>query len=190
MIGAMNHTTRFAFALVGLLAVAGCTSTPTRVDKGPIKAATFDFVARATGPRSTIAESDEAVHAMIQDAITANLAAKGVARVEGSGDVKVAYLVVVGNNVTTVEVNDYFGYGRDSAELADRAHKASAVDNKNPDYFESGALLIDIIDARTFELLKRNYVVRPIMRDLPAEERQARIRDAVDEALGGLRIKQ
>ena len=190
MIGVMNHTTCFAFALVGLLAVAGCTSTPTRVDRGPIKAATFDFVARATGPQATIAESDEAVHAMIQEAITANLAAKGVARVAGGGDVKVAYLIVVGNNVTTISVNDYFGYGRDDAELADKAHRAFAVDNKNPDYFEAGTLLIDIIDARTFELLRRTYVVRPVMRDLPAEERQARIRDAVDEALSGLRIKQ
>jgi len=185
----MNHTTRFLIGMVSLL-VVGCTSTPTRVDTGPIKASTFDFVARITGPRAEIAEGDEAVHAMIQDAITANLAAKGVARVEGGGDVKVAYLVIVGNNVSTEAVNDYFGYGRDDTELAEKAHKAAAVDNKNPDYFEAGALLIDVIDATTFKLLKRTYVVRPVMRDLPADERQARIRDAVDEALGDLRIKQ
>jgi hypothetical protein len=173
---------------VGLL-VAGCTSTPTRVDKGPIKAATFDFVTRITGPRAVIAESDEAIHAMIQDAITANLAAKGVARVAGGGDVKVAYLLVVGNNVSSMAVDDYFGYGRDSTELAEKAHKAAAVDNKNPDYFEAGALLIDVVDATTFELLKRSYVVRPVIRDASADERQARIRDAVDEALIDLRIK-
>ncbi len=187
MLCAMNYITRLSFLLVGLLA-AGCTSTPTRVDTGPIKAETFDFVARATGPQATIAENDEVIHGMIQHAITANLADKGLARVVGGGDLKVAYLVVVGNNVTTVTVNDYFGYGRDDTGLAEKAHQALAVDNMNPDYFEAGTLLIDIVDATTFKLLKRAFVVRSLLRDATPEVRQARLQDAVDEALADLRV--
>ena len=184
----MNHTTRFVFGLVGLL-VVGCTSTPTRVDTGPIKAMTFDFVT-ASPAKTDFSENDAAVHAVIQSAIADHLSRKGLARVEGGGDVKVAYLLIVGNNVTTRSVNDYFGYGRDADALVEKAHKASAVDNQNPDYYEAGAMVIDIIDAGKFTLLQRSFVVRPLLRDASPDVREARIRDAVDEALHDLRIAQ
>ena len=95
-------------SLVALVA-AGC-STPTRVDTGTIHARTFSFV--VTGPRSAdFVDKREAVHTMIKDAIARNLAAKGVKRVEANGDVTVAYLVVVGNPVSTTVINDYFEVG-------------------------------------------------------------------------------
>lgn len=171
--------------LTGLL-IAGC-STPTRVDKGPLKAQTFNFVNGGVPAQAEFADNREAIHKTIQDAITQNLAGKGLRKVDSGGDVTVAYLVIVGNNATTETIRTYFGYGDDATVLSDKAHKAY-TSSKNPNYFEAGTLLIDVVDARTFKVLNRNYAVRPILRQPAAEVRAANIQSAVDEVLKDLHV--
>src|SRR4029077_10453781 len=131
------------------------------------------------GPKPSPAGADnrEPIHAMIQEAITKSLAAHGVSRVATAGDVSVGYLLIVGNNATTAAINDYFGYGEDESALHEKAHTAY-TGNKNPNYFEAGTLVIDVIDSKTFKLLRRNYATRPILRNLPADARAARLQDA------------
>jgi hypothetical protein len=167
-------------------ALTGCSSTPTKVDSGNIEAATFNFV--IPGPRTTPAYADKAqpVHGVIQDAITRNLASRGVKRLESGGDVTIGYLLIIGNNATTRSINDYFGYG-DSSELEARAHEIYSG-NKNPNYFEAGTLVIDIVDSKTFKLLKRGYASRPLLQNPSAEARAARVQEVVDEILKDLRV--
>ncbi|MEO8429833.1 MAG: DUF4136 domain-containing protein [Verrucomicrobiota bacterium] len=172
--------------LTGFL-IAGCSSTPSRVDKGPVKARTFTFVNGGSVPSATFADKREVVHRMIQDAITQNLAGKGVSRVAENSDVTVAYLVIIGNNVSTEAIDTYFGSGRDSSALHDKAQDAYTK-SKNPNSFAAGTLLIDIIDSKTYKLLDRNYVVRPLLSKPSAEVRRSNIQEAVDEALKDLRI--
>jgi hypothetical protein len=169
------------------LAVAGCSSTPTTVDRGPIHARSFNFVDRGAKPSPGYTDNRQVVHTMIQEAITKNLAAKGVTKVANGGDVTVGYLVIVGNNATTESISTYFGYGEDAAALHEKAHTAY-TESKNPNYFEAGTLVIDIVDSRTFKLLKRGYATRPILRNLPDDARAARLQEVVDEILRGLRI--
>ena len=57
-----------------------------------------------------------------------------------------------------------------------------------PTPYPAGTLVIDLVDSKTWEILKRNNVCRPVMRQLPTEERVARLQEAVDEALKGLRV--
>jgi hypothetical protein len=170
------------------LLVAGCNTTPTKVDSGPIHAATFSFVARnGSQPEPGFADSREAVHAMIHDAISRNLAGKGVTQVESGGDVIVAYLVIVGNNAVTESINTYFGYGRNASDLHDQAQDAY-THSKNPNHFEAGTLLVDIIDAKTYKLLKRAYVTRPVLRNAAAEVRADNIQEAVNAVLKDVRM--
>jgi DNA polymerase III epsilon subunit-like protein len=107
--------------------------------------------------------------------------------VASGGDVIVAYLAIIGNNASTEAISTYFGYDRDTAALHDKAQDAYAG-SKNPNYFEAGTLLIDIIDAKTNKLLKRSYVTRPLLRNPTAEVQAFRFQEAVDEALWGVRI--
>lgn len=171
----------------GAVLLAGCSSTPTHVNSGPIHAATFSFVAGKPLPPDN-AEKRAQVHKLIQDAITTDLASKGVTRVESGGNVIVAYLIILGDNVATTDVNDYFGYGRDSDALLDKAHQKIAIDSKNPNPFVAGALVIDVIDARTYKLLYRNYAVRQVFRNLTDAVRAERMQEAVDQALAELHI--
>ena len=181
----MKFAALFALLAVTLL-FAGC-GTPTKVDKGPIKANSFSFVNTANRPQPAYADQRAEVHKLIQEAITANLARFNVPPVATGGDITVAYLVIVGNNATTSSINDYFGYGRDASAISEIAHERY-TQNNNPNYFEAGTIVIDIIDSRTNKLLKRGYASRPLLANPTTEARTARIQQAVDEAMEGLSI--
>ena len=173
---------------VAVLLVAGC-KTSTHVDKGPIKAATFSFLHPGPLPEAAFTEKRQQVHAIVHQAIANNLAAKGVTAVAQGGEVTVAYLIIVGNNVSTSAINDYFGYTADAMALVDKAQKAY-TEGAQRNYFEAGTLLIDIVDARTQKVLARNYVTKPVLQNPTVEARQAHIQEAVNEALAGVRFKR
>lgn len=182
----MKHTFYLTLGLAGLL-LAGCSSTPTKVSSGTIRARSFSFVAGGSKAAPAFADNREAMHAAIQQAISKNLTARNLTAKPTGGDLTVAYLVIVGDNATTESIGTYFGYGRDVEALHDKAHDAY-TESKNPDAFKAGTLLIDLIDAKSFKLLSRSYVVRPILRDGTAEVRAQRLQSAVNEALKDVTI--
>jgi predicted small secreted protein len=182
----MKHSAFLPFALAALL-FAGCQSTPTKVNSGPIAAKTFSFVNRGSGPAPAFADNREEIHTMIQSSISRNLEGKGMSRLATGGDVTVAYLIITGNNASTTAINTYFGYGRDFSGLQDKAHKGY-TGNDNPNLFEAGTLLVDIIDGKSFKLLNRAYVTRPLLKNPTAEARTERIQEAVDAVLKDVRI--
>ena len=173
---------------VAVLAIVGCT-TPTKVSTGPIKASTFSFLHPGPLPDAAFTETRQQIHALIQEAIDNNLTAKGLKRVPQGGDVTVAYLIVVGNNVSTSAINDYFGYSPDALALIDKAH-AAYTGGKQRSYFEAGTLLIDLVDSRTQKVLERNYVTRQLLQNPPPDVQKARFQEAVNEALAGVRIER
>jgi hypothetical protein len=157
------------------------------VSSGGVKASTFSFVSTAGKPTPLFAENRDDVHQLIQQSIEKNLSSKGLSKVPAGGDVTVAYLLVVGNNAATTEVNDYFGYGRDSTELVEKIHDEH-TGGKNPNYFVEGTLIIDLIDTKTYKLIQRNRVDRPLLGKVSSAERAARIQEAVDQALKAVRV--
>ena len=171
----------------GLLALAGCSSTPTHVKGGAIHASTFSYVNAGPKPAPGYADNRAAVHSMIQGAITRSLASRGLIQVATGGEVTVAYLIITGNNASTASINDYFGYGDDASALHEKAHKAY-TGSKNPNFFEAGTLLIDLIDSKSYKLLKRGYATRPILRNLPDDARAARLQEVADEILRDVRV--
>jgi len=174
--------------LAAVLAVAGCSSVKTQVDTGPIAAHTFSFV--NLGPKQAPASADSRaqVHQLIQQAVVKTMAGKGVTFAASGGELTVAYLVIAGNNVTTTSLNEYFGYGSDATALVEKVHSEQAVKSGDRAYFEAGTLVIDIVDPRTSKVLKRSSVQSSILRNLPADARQARVQSLVDQALSDLRI--
>ena len=182
----MKYASLLSVALSALL-LAGCSSTPTRVDTGTIRATTFSFVSPGDRNAPPFVDERESVHVLLQHLISGNLGSKGLNHVASGGDVIVAYLVIIGNNASTEAIDTYFGHGRDVTALHDKAQDAYSS-SKNPNYFEAGTLLVDIIDAKTYKLLKRSYVVRPLLRDATLEVRSERIQEAVNEVLSDVRI--
>jgi hypothetical protein len=179
-----------ALIVAAAFALAGCSSVKTHVDTGPIHARTFSFINTGSREVPDYAEKRKQVHAAVQEAITKNLAAKGMTCVKEGGDVTVAYLIIAGNNATTTSLNEYFGYSPDATALTDKVHKSQAVKGDDRSYFEAGSLVIDFLEPGTSKLLKRASIQAPILRALPMEERTARLQKLVDEELSDLRIAQ
>ena len=82
-----------------------------------------------------------------------------------------------------------FGYSDDITALQDKAQDAY-TNNKNPNAFRAGTLLIDIVDGKTFKLLKRGYTTRTLLSNPSPSARAARIQGAVDEILRNARFAQ
>ena len=177
----------FAAALSCTLLIAGC-KTPTQVNEGPIKAATFSFFRPGPLPEAASSENRQQMHGLGQQAISNDLTGKGLQKAADNGDVTIAYLVITGNNASTSSINDYFGYTDDAASLARGVHKAYTESDRR-DYFEAGTLIIDLLDSRTHELLFRNHVTRSVLRNASLDVRQARIQEAVNAALKELRVE-
>jgi hypothetical protein len=175
-----------ATALLGCLllaaVIAGCSSVKTYVNKAPVKGRTFSFLNTGSRDVPSYAEASQQAHAMIQQAIKRNLAAKGLSQAPSGGDVTVAYLVVVGNNSTTTSLNSYFGYTDDSNAFVDKIH-AQETGNQTRGYFEEGTLVLDFVDPGTSKVLQRRSIQAPVLRNLPAETRSERIQTIVDQAL-------
>ena len=64
-----------------------------------------------------------------------------------------------------------------------------AIESANPNHFEAGVLLVDLIDPVTFKLLKRNYAARTILPEATPEQQQKRMDEAVAEILNNLVIQ-
>jgi hypothetical protein len=182
-------TNTYTLIVAGALALAGCSSVKTEVNTGPIHARTFSYINTGARPLPAYAENRKLVHEKVQEAITKNLAAKGLTQVAQGGDVTVAYLVIVGNNATTTSLDDYFGYTSDANALVNQVHKSDTVKGSERGYFEAGSLVIDILDPKTSKLLKRGTVQAQILRELPMDQREARLQQFVDQALSDLRVE-
>ena len=173
--------------LVTALLLAGCSSTPTHVDKGAINAHSFNFVNGGIALAPPASEKRDLTHQIIQQAIINELAAKGLKRTGETGDLIVAYMIILGNNVSTEADTTYFGSGRNADALHNKAQDAYSG-SANPNHFAAGTLLIDVIDAKTYELLYRNFVVRPVLADASVQARSVLIHEAVVTALQNLRV--
>ena len=126
------------------------------------------------------------IHKTIQDAIAANLKQKGLNPVSSGGQVQVGYMVIVADNASTATYDEYFGYGRDAAALADKAHKTVSKSGSR-DLIEIGAIVIDVVDPRDSKVLFRS-VAHMDVRDVTPANRTERINTLVASCLGGLRV--
>jgi hypothetical protein len=151
-----------------------------------VEAKTFSFLPSSGNSVVRFNQERQATHARIQDAITRCLSAKGLTKVAQGGDVTVGYLVVVGNNASTASYDEYFGLSGDAMALSEKAHKRLAKSDRR-EYFEVGALVIDLAEPGSGRLLHRS-VVHAELAGLPPDQSQARLQQLVDSCLGSLRL--
>ena len=129
--------------------------------------------------------TQRAIHGMIRDSLRQQFTAKGLAYGAANAQLVVAYLVIYQESGMTASHEEYFGYGRDGAAIADRAHERGVIESKRPDYFQRAGIVIDLIDSRTNKLVYRNFAAGDVVKGASAKTRAARIDAAVAQALAG-----
>jgi len=123
------------------------------------------------------------VNEMIREAVEYRFGQEGFEVKDGDADLVVAFLLIIQNNVTTTAIGEYFGYSEDRGKILSQAHKKGVIKGKHADFYEAGAVVIDLLDAHSNKLIYRNFAKRNIVGNRTENEVQAEIQAAVDEAL-------
>lgn len=169
-----------AAASLGLLSCSTGVDMPKGSSKGYTSAR---LVQRNPNiPKSTNATENQ-VNRMIQKSLASQFSANGLTYGKSGADLTVAYMVIYQEPGMTASFEDYFGYGRESDKISDRAHTRGALENKRPDYFERAGILIDVIDSRSNKLVYRNFATGDMVRGVSDSTRASRINGAVAQAL-------
>ena len=141
--------------------------------------------ARLVRPKSvpTFANPDDRANHAIQSALASTFRSKGFAVDPANADLSVAYLIVLQDNVSTRLIDDYFGFGRSSMQIAEIAHDRGVIRNNRADYYQAGTVVIDIIDNKTGKLVYRDYATRDVTSNMSDAQLQAHANSAVQQAL-------
>lgn len=154
--------------LVLAVIISGCATID--LPKGTSKGySTFCFVHTNRSSVPFFAESSVPVNRMVQDAISEEFESQG--------------LTIDDDNASTAMIDSYFGHGRSAGDIVELAHKNGVLKATTPDNFEAGAIVIDLIDAKTDELVYRHFAKRDLIKNISDEKRRQRVTDAVNEAL-------
>jgi hypothetical protein len=118
---------------------------------------------------------------MVKKAITAQLEKNGLKVVEGNADLIVAYLIILQDNISTSYSNQYYGL-QDFSDIVSLAHK-EGMKKHYPEAVQKRALVIDLIDAKTYKLVYRNYALSGMLANLSEQERQEHANNVVTQTL-------
>lgn len=174
----------FSLATV-LTALCSCSSTiemPKHTSAG-YTSARFVVADSRNRVASTAPEQDPAFNAAIKESLRKEFASQGISVGGEQADLIIAYMLIRQNSASTTMNRDYFGNGRNAMTILEEAHERGVIQNKSPDDFIHGAIVIDVLDAQTNKLIFRNFAVRPVTAQVDAATRQRRIDSAVAQAL-------
>ncbi|GEM_PF-472772 len=178
----VNLLGRSLIATAALLAISCSPSIdmPKGTSKGYSSAR---LVHRGSQSPAITDATEKQVHGMIQKSISKQFGAKGMSYGGSTAELVVAYLVIYQEPGMTASYEDYFGYGRNAAEISDVAHIRGSLENTRPDYFRQAGVLIDVIDSNTNKLVYRNLAKGDVVKGVSASTRAARIDAAIGQAL-------
>ena len=148
--------------LAVLLSLSACTTGnldfPKGTSKGYSSARLITIVpGRSTEPEFAFGQ------AMIRQSIARQFKANGLEFTDGPADLIVAHLVVIQDNDSTTYLDEYFGSTIEAEAISDLAHRRGVIEGKEREAFNRAGLVVDVLDARTNELVFRNYVKRDIL---------------------------
>ena len=130
----------------------------------------------ADGPAATASK-------IVEEAITAEFAKRGITVGDEDADLIIAYLLVrQGSSSTSMDVG-HFGTGRDANAILEEAHQKGVIDKKSADGLETGAVVIDLLDVPSNKLVSRTFAKRALVEGISESARRQMSNSAVAEAL-------
>jgi phosphoribosylaminoimidazole-succinocarboxamide synthase len=172
----LSRTGRLVLFSLLTICFAGCTTIP--FPKGSSKG--YSSV-RFIKPNAPLGEDGTPkfieANRMIKEAIATELEKNGLKVVDGNADLIVSHLIILQDNISTAYCNQYYGL-QEYSDIVDFAHK-KGMKKHYPEKVQKRALVIDLIDAKTYKLVYRNYALSGPLANFSEEERQAYTTTAV-----------
>ena len=172
--------------LLSLCAALACSCSSNSIETPKGKAEGYQSARLVRATATTVPqgwEDSPEFNQWVQQAIGAEFSKQGLAFGSPDADLIVAYMLLHQATSSTTMNTDYFGHGRDAGAILEKAHERGVIDNQSPDEFEQGAIVIDVLDARTNELVFRNFATRSAIEGVTDAQRQQRVNSAVAETL-------
>jgi hypothetical protein len=177
--------------LLCCVGLSACRTIPVDVNEGRIRAETFSWMGG-----SAASAIPTGIDVDVQSAIEAFMAENGVRKVGKGGGITIGYMIILRTPISSRTSSGHFGLGTEKEQIRALAHKRSRKlykeieKNRNLDHktIQMAALVIDIVDTGSSELLYRNNTYHSMLKDPTGNQRAARIREAVDEVFVGLKL--
>ncbi|HXZ85747.1 MAG TPA: DUF4136 domain-containing protein [Myxococcota bacterium] len=175
----MSRTLRVTRALVLLLALSACSSVQVKQDWDP--QANFAALHRWSWQSSTPVVTgnprldDPLVHKRIQGALADTLRTKGYAQTTSKPDFLVTYHIAIEQKLDAQTI--YTGYG------PYRGWYGVGGTQTVVEQYDLGTLLVDFIDPNTNNVIWRGTAQSRLQELKTPEEREARVKDAVERLL-------
>ena len=171
---------RFSILALVIAGVAGCSSVP--MPKGNSKKySSVRFINEKKSAEFYESDRSKEVNQVLQQAISAEFKKHGMNVLEKDAELIIAYLIIVQDKVATTTIDNHFGY-RDTSEAIGKIHE-EGIGGRDPEYVKKGALVIDLIDAKTMKLVYRNYATRGAGENLSGDALRTRLTDVTQEIL-------
>lgn len=177
------NTLRTLLVVLPALVLIGCSTPDLPLPKGTSEGYHSIRLKEKSSVVSTPAKY-QLGQSFVRKAIATKLQAHGLKVTTGESELIAAHLVVIQEGDTTTALGEYFGSGLETDAIADLAHRRNVTNRNSPEYFRRAGLVIDILDAKTNELIFRNYVIRDILPEASLDAVRAQLIDeAVQEVL-------
>lgn len=163
-----------ALPAVILAAFSGCETVKMDTSGSAKGYKTASFVTEA---RPGFTPEETQADLMVRQAIADDFATHGIEGVQSGGELIVNYLIIVQDKATTTAWADY--YGTNTADLISAAHSHRG----DVGYLGRGAVVIDVIDAETNQVIYRNYAKKTLLQHPTEDARRRNINSAVQQAL-------
>jgi hypothetical protein len=143
---------------------------------------TFDGQ-RSVLANNTTPEQHAEVQERIEAAVNAVLPTRGFHRIKaGSPDILVAYHAATDGPLSAAQLRESHGYA-EADWIMGAGPSQEATGGTSVPVYEKGSLILDVLEPAGRRLGWRAAVVADIVVDVPAEEKDRRVRDAVELAL-------
>jgi len=178
----MKFPTRHLSAAALAVSVAGCAGMSISRDYNPGAVAgmqeyqTFSWLPEPREGRGADTRINNPITIQrIRTGVEQALQAKGYQKVETGGDFKVGWHAAINEQTNYASYNDYYGYGWHGWGYGGWGTTTTTTTSYT---IHQGTLIVDVVDARSNELVWRGTAEAEIGKTESPEQRQARINEA------------
>ena len=180
---------RRILALAALASLTACSGMSTSYDFDPnfafADATTWDWMPAPPIRGGDSRTENRLVDQRIRAAIELVMEEKGMEKVDGDPDVRVGYHLALDDAVSYETMNSYYGpgWGYGMYRYPYGGTMSMSTSTTRERRYTVGTLIIDVFDVDAQELVWRGTAQSRIRRGGSPEEREQRVRDAVERVL-------
>ena len=177
----MKKTYSLLSLCLGIVLLSGCSTTRIDQPKGSSAGySTFRLYQHNPNHVPDFTNREDRVNEYLQSTLRDEFKAQGLKESEENAELIVSFLLIVQDTAVTTAISDY--YINSGSDILSEAHRRMGKKNR-PGGYEAGAIIVDIIDKDSGDLIYRDFAKREVLDYLTPAEKEKRTKEAAVEAV-------